>query len=560
MFEKQTQASRRALNTKKNSKFYLSIHDWIIREEIKNEKGDPIEFDSHPFLFDIYADQAQNMTVMKAAQVGLTTCEMLKNHFDAKQYNLDIIYTLPTDGDVRVMVGGKTNRIIANNPSMLADVADKDSVESKQIGGSMIYFRGTWTKKAAMMTPADRLVHDEKDSSKLDVIADYQARLQHSKFKQTHTFSHPSLPETGVHIDWLKSDQKHWFVKCPHCEHWQYLSWNTEDPSKMSIDFEKRAFVCKKCRSTLPDYVRREGQWVAKYPDKKWSGYWVPLLIAPWVSAGDIIDKFQDPETTDEFFFTKILGLPYADASSKLLRKSFSQNLTGQRYAPTTDQRVILGIDTGLRLDYVLGDKHGLFHQADCNDYGELDQIMKRWPKCIAFIDAGGDLIGSRAFAERWVGRVYFVYFTGDRKKNELFTWGTKDEHGAVTIDRNRSIQLVVDEFRTKRIPVHGTIEEWFEYWLDWNHLSKIKVLDPETNVIKGYKWVRSGRDHRALATVCWRVGMSRFAGMGSLVTPLSDDPKPDSYMVDPDNTVKFDPEKMFDLMDEEEEHDWRNT
>lgn len=542
----------------KEDKTYLDIHDWIRTEEIKNEKGDLIEFDEHPFLFDIYADQSQFLTIMKAAQVGLTTAEMLKNHFDAKQYKLDIIYTLPTDADVKVMVGGKTNRIIANNPCMLDDVADKDSVESKQVGSSMIYFRGTWTKKAAMMTPADRVVHDEKDSSKLDVVADYQARLQHSKYKQVHTFSHPSLPEIGVHADWLRSDQKHWFIKCPHCNHWQYLSWSTEIPSKMSIDLQRKTYICKKCRKDLPNYSIREGQWVAKYPKREVSGYWVPLLICTWISAEWIVDKYQHPDTTPEFFNTKILGIPYADASSKLLRKSFFQNLTEKLYAPDTNERVVIGIDTGLRLDYVMGTKNGLFFQGDCDDYGTLDAYMTRWPKAVAVIDAGGDLIGSRAFFERWPGRVFLGYLGGEKKTNELFKWGKKDEHGSVQIDRNRAIQLCVDEFRTKRIPVHGSEQDWYEYYLDWNHLSKIKVLDPETNMVKGYKWVRSGRDHRALATVFWRVGMSRFAGMGQVVQqPV--ETKQNSYMIDPSTqTASFDAKELFDLMEDEAEQDWR--
>jgi len=240
-----------------------------------------------------------------------------------------------------------------------------------------------------MMTPADRLVHDEKDSSKLDVIADYQARLQHSKFKQTHTFSHPDLPETGVHSDWLMSDQKYWFIKCPHCDFWQYLSWNTEDSKKMSIDLKKKIYICKKCKKELPAYVRREGQWVARYPDRKMSGYWVPLLIAPWISAEYIVNKYLDKKTTPHFFSTKILGLPYADASSKLLRKSFFKNLTGELWSPDIKERVILGIDTGLRLDYVLGGSNGLFFYGECDNYSPLDEIMSRWKKAIAVIDHG---------------------------------------------------------------------------------------------------------------------------------------------------------------------------
>ena len=533
-----------------------TIHTWL-QTGIRNEKGDLIEFEDHPFLFDIYTDTAQYLTIMKAAQVGLSTASILKNHYDAKRYKLDIIYTLPTDTDVRTFVGGKVNRIIANNKSMLADVADKDSIEQKQVGNSMIYFRGSWTKKAAIMVTADRLVHDEKDSSKLDVIADYQARLQHSKFKQIHTFSHPSLPETGVHNDWLASDQKHWHIKCPACNYWQILTWNTEDSHKMSIDIEKKIYVCKKCRKQIPDYVRREGQWVKKYLNKNISGYWVPLLIAPYISAEEIVKKYQAPETTPEFFYTKILGLPFADATSKLLRDSFFQNLTGKVWAPAADERVILGVDTGLRLDYVLGNLKGLFYHGEASDYGPLDEIMRRWTNAIAVIDAGGDLIGSRAFAERWRGRVFICYLGGDRKTNELVDFKDGDEHGAVTADRNRMIQLVVDEFRKKRVPVHGTEKDWFEYWLDWNNLSKIKIKDPDTNETKGYKWVRSGRDHRALATVFWRVGMMRFTGMGEIITP-KEELKPNSYMVEPDSTVQFDPREMFDKIEEKQEEDWR--
>lgn len=528
-------------------KHYISIHDWITQEEIKNEKGQLIDFDTHPFLFDIYGDQSKDLTVMKAAQVGMSTAEIIKNHFDAKQNKIDIIYTLPTDNDRNAFVGGKVNRIIANNPSMIEDVKDKDSIEQKQIGNSMIYFRGTWSKKAAIMVAADRLSHDEKDSSKLDVIADYQSRTQHSQYKQTHTFSHPSLPETGVHADWLRSDQKHWFVKCPHCNHWQYLSWNTEIVSKMSIDLERRMFVCKKCREELPSWAIATGQWVAKYPDRPMSGYWVPLLIAPWITAGEIIDKFQHPDTTPEFFWTKVLGLPYADGSSKLLRKSFFQNLTNKRWAPGKEERVIIGVDTGLRVDFVLGTKAGLFHHGDCEDYSELDVFMKRWPRAIAILDGGGDILRTRAFKEKWPGRVFLCYLTGDKKKNEMVSWGTGDEQGAATADRNRLIQLVVDEFRYKRIPVHGTMDDWFEYWLDWNNLSKMKVLDPDTNAVKGYKWIRSGRDHRALATVFWRVGMRRFAGMGSVIKAETSTPKPNSYVVDPDGTVGMNPRELFD-------------
>ena len=537
----------------------LSIIAWIDENKIKNEKGDRIDFKDHLFIYDIYRDTAKDLVVMKPAQVGMSTCEILRNHFAAKNQKMDIIYTLPTDADVKVFVGGKVNRIIASNPCMLKDVADKDSIEQKQVGSSMIYFRGTWSRKAAIMVTADRLAHDEKDSSKLDVVADYKARLQHSKFKQVHTFSHPSLPETGVHSDWLKSDQKYWFIKCTACNFWGYLDWNIDDPNKMSIDIERRIFICKRCGAPISDRQRALGQWVAKYPSKEISGYWISLLMASWMSAGVIIDKFQDPDMTPDFFSTKVLGLPYADGSSKLLRKHFEQNLTGKTWAPTADQRVIIGIDTGLKLDYVLGGKYGIFYYGDTDQWRDMDDLMRRWPKAIAIVDQGGDILGTRAFRERWPGRVFLCMLGGDRKTKELVKWGTKDEHGACVADRNRMIQLTIDEFRNKRIPVHGTMNDWNLYYMDWGRLSKIKTIDPDTNEVKGYKFVRTGRDHLAMATVFWRIGMSKFAGMGKIVTPTLT-PQPNSYYIDPDGTVSFDPKKLLGgLANEISEGDWRN-
>jgi hypothetical protein len=128
-------------------------------------------------------------------------------------------------------------------------------------------------------------------------------------------------------------------------------------------------------------------------------------------------------------------------------------------------------------------------------------------------IDAGGDFIGAQEFFQRWPGRVFKAYAGEDRKNNELFRWGTEEEQGQVIYDLNRTWQLVADEFREHRIPLQGTENDWWEYWLDWKNMSRIKVVDDKTGMFKGIKWVRNGRNHRASATLFWRIGMSKFSG-----------------------------------------------
>lgn len=490
----------------------ISIIAWLQKNGIKTSNGLPVQYlpgSDYGFLYDIYRDWTPEQVGMKAAQVTYSETINIKMFYAAKMRKLDILYTLPSDSDVERFVGGKTNRIIANNPTLIGWVKDKDSVQQKRVGDNMVYFQGTWSKKAATMVSADLLIRDEVDASKQDVLEHYETRTQHSKYRWKWSFSHPSAEGFGIHKMWLKSDQKHWFVTCKACKVEQYLDWPE------SIDIDRQLFVCKACKAEITDDMRRYGRWVRKV-DSPISGYWIPLLICPWVSAKQIIKDFN--EKTEEYFYNKVLGLPYVGGGNKLTKALLLQNATGSPFAPGREERVILGIDTGLKLDYVLGTGDGLFYQGDADDYDVFDEYMKRWPKLIAIVDSGGDLIGSRKFREKYPGRVFLGALVGDSKNTDKFGWN--DEERVVTIQRNKTIQLVVDEFADKRIPLHGSEEDWYEYFLDWDNLHRIKLQDPKTGESKGYKWVRSGRDHRALATVFYRAGIDRFAqaGQGKII------------------------------------------
>jgi hypothetical protein len=420
--------------------------------------------------------------------------------------HVGVLEGLPSDADRNAFVGGKVNRMIAQNPIFQEWTKDKDSVEQKQIGANLIHFRGTWSMKAATMIPSDCNIHDEVDASKSSVIEQYATRLQHSKHKWEWYFSHPSTENTGVHKFWLLSDQKHWFITCGACGLDQYMRWPD------SVDMKRGIFVCRNeaCAAEITDEQRRRGRWVKKYKERTFSGYSIPLLICPWVKATDIIAYHK--EKTEEYFYNKVLGLPYIGGGNKLTRELLFQNLTEKAYAPSSDKRVIIGVDTGLALDYVLGDETGLFYQGEAKNYDLLDGYMRRWPKAIAVVDQGGDLIACREFIARWKGRAYLLAFGGEKKGLQLIVWGKGDKLGDVACDRSRMIQLVVDEFRTGKIPLHGTETDWFDYASDWENLSRIKVTDSVTEEAKGFKWVRTGRDHRALATICYRIGMDRYS------------------------------------------------
>lgn len=474
---------------------------------ITNDQGEKLDFKDHPFLWDIFGDLSPYQVILKAAQVGFSTTANIKALWLAKNKGLDIIYSLPTANDVREFVGGKTNRLIANNPILQDWTADKDSVEQKRVGNNVIYFRGTWTERAALAIPADLYISDETDRSKQDIVKQYLSRLQHSKYGWRWYFSNPSAPGVGVDQHWQISDQKHWFVKCGACNHEDFIT-------MANIQGTPPIFACMECGKELD---RRRGRWVKRWKDREVSGYWISLLMCPWVSAAQVLAK--QAEMTEEQFTNFVLGLPYVGRGNILTKSQLLQNLVND--TNPQDERPIIGVDTGETIWYTIGNKYGLYYYGTCKDYSELENLLQRYPKAIMVIDQGGDIIGPRKLREKYMGRVFLCFFTGNRNNDDLVKWD--DDKGTVTVDRDRMIQLVVDEFSEKRIPIWGTEADWHDYALHWGRLYRTQV-ENALGVTK-YHWEKSNTPcDFPFATVYWRVGMDRFMEqMADIVLPKGD-------------------------------------
>ena len=138
-------------------------------------------------------------------------------------------------------------------------------------------------------------------------------------------------------------------------------------------------------------------------------------------------------------------------------------------------------------------------------------------------------------------------------------SWGSGEESGNVVVDRNRLIQLVIDEFKDGRIKLYrGDQNAWYDYWLQWSHIYRT-VEEDKTTQMPQYVWMRSDRDDWVHATVYWRVGVDKIGGTGSIIMP-TETPDSNSYLINPNQTVDFNPDEMFKLQEEEKESDWRNT
>lgn len=474
-----------------------NIHLFLEHYGISNDQGDTLDFKSHPFLWDIFEDLTPKQAILKAAQIGFSTTASIKSMWLAKNKGLDIIYSLPTQDDARQFVGGKTNRLIQNNPIFQKWTGDHDTIEQKKIGANMIYWRGTWIEKAAIMIPADLYIADEVDRSKQETVKLFSTRLQHSKYAWEWYFSNPSAPGVGVDQYWQRSDQKHWFIKCD-CGLWQFLTMENVKP---------HGVVCTKCGRELPrKNLGGRGEWVARWREKSKdvSGYWISLLMCPWVSAASILEK--QATQSEEQFTNFVLGQPYVGKGNTLTKQLLFSNLTPD--INPQDARPIIGVDNGNKITFVIGNKHGLFYNGEATDFSVLEGLMVKFPNAMMCIDPHGNEIATRKLQERFMGRVWRVYSTTPRKSDQVAKWNDQDM--TVLIDRDKIIQLVVDEFTERRIPLQGTETDWYDYWLHWSRL--YRSVEEDTFGIQKFHWQKSDTPcDFPFATFYWRVMIDRF-------------------------------------------------
>lgn len=368
--------------------------------------------------------------------------------------------------------------------------------------GKVMITGQTWTNRAALMTSADLYVADEVDRSKMAVVDQYASRLQHSNYKWQWRFSNPSVVGHGVSNQWELSDQMHWFIKCDK-GHKQYMSWPD------SFDIKGERYVCKTCNATLtPDNIR-DGEWVPKYPNRTdWRGYWIPLWIYSVVPAKEIIKYYN--EKTPEYFANFVAGLPYVGEGNNIPPDLIWRNLTDDI---NDQENVVIGCDSGIKKHYVLGNKDGIFYYGVTEDWGDIERYLKRYPRSILVVDALPDITGPRMLQEKFPARVFLNHYSADRKAQQLIRWGQNDEFGSVLSDRNRVIQLLIDQFADMRIPLQGDKNDWADYYSQLK--SSYKVIEKNAAGMPVIRWESDGNDHYLHATVYWLIGMDRMGGAG---------------------------------------------
>ncbi len=294
---------------------------------------------------------------MKSAQVGWT--EILNNviGFHVDQDPAPILMVQPT---LEMAEGWSKDRLapmVRDTPVLRERIADPKSRDSgntllhKKFTGGHLTIAGANSPVGLAMRPIRIVLFDEVDRYPTSAGAEGDPVSLGKKRAATYwnrkmlggstpTFKGSSRVEAGFE----SSDQRYYFVPCPHCGEMQRLVWSQvrwpDDAPDLAI------YVCKGCGAELTDRDKAEmlraGEWRATKQARGIAGFHISELYSPWSTWGEMAVAFlrakRFPETLQTWINTS-LGETWEDKGETLEPGGLMT-----RREPYTHQRIPAGV------------------------------------------------------------------------------------------------------------------------------------------------------------------------------------------------------------------------
>lgn len=322
-----------------------SVSQWAdayrIIDGAAGAEAGPYSTDRTPYVREIadafgVGHPAERIVFRKSAQIGGS--EILNNVIG---YRIDASPgpILLVESTVETAKKYSTQRIapmIAASPTLRAKVADprsKDSTNTifaKAFPGGTLSIIGSNSSSAMRSMPIGVALLDEVDSYPHDV--DQEGDPIKLIEKRTSTFgarrkigmvSTPLIKKTSrIDKAFQLSDQRFYFVPCPHCDDFQTLQWEflRWDKTESGESLPKTAhYICQHCGARIEEYQKTamlaQGQWraTAESVDGITIGFAINALYSPvgWYSWASIVFDWLDAQGDPaklQVFVNTVLG------------------------------------------------------------------------------------------------------------------------------------------------------------------------------------------------------------------------------------------------------------
>ena len=246
---------------------------------------------------------------MSSAQVGKT--EFILNVIG---YHIDrdaapILCIQPTLSMAQSFSKDRLAPMLRDTPALQGKVRDPRSRDSgnttlhKVYPGGHITIAGANSAAGLASRPVRIVLCDEVDrypssaGSEGDPIRLAAKRATTFWNAKLVTVSTPTIKNASrIEAEWLDSDQREYYVKCPHCESSQTLKWKNVHWEEGKA--QTACYVCQDCGVAWTDADRfkaiKAGEWIATQPDSGIAGLRLSGLYSPWVPLADAVRDFLE--------------------------------------------------------------------------------------------------------------------------------------------------------------------------------------------------------------------------------------------------------------------------
>jgi len=289
---------------------------------------------------------AQEVVVMAAVQMikseaGLNWVGETIDHSPSS-----MLVVLPT-----VEVGERWSKqrlapMIMDTPRLRAKVSPARSRDSgnttlsKEFDGGILIITGANSAAGLSSMPIKKLLLDEVDrfpreiEDEGDPVDIAEARTSNFPNRKVYKCSSPTIESLSrINKDWKKSDQRHYYVPCPHCREKQALKWGSLQYSEDNP--EGARYACEHCGALTDEHHKswmldeaNGAEWRATFPERftatKVAGFHLNALYSPlglgrsWGWLAKRFEEVKKDAARLKVFVNTRLGECYEDPDERL--------------------------------------------------------------------------------------------------------------------------------------------------------------------------------------------------------------------------------------------------
>ena len=529
----------RAMPADGESATFLS---WAILRRPFLDENTPFDLAAHPYQVGIMQCTAPHIAIKKASQMGVSELAISKSFYVCDELGENVLYIMPTIGDISDFSQMRFEPALRGSPYLQSLVKSgggqgAERVMLKQVRHNFLVLRGGQVTaetspqrgKANQLksVPAGMIVLDELDEMNERVPEIARKRLDHSALKWELDLSTPTWPGYGIDKVWQLSDQREWFVNCPHCGKWQYLKFemcvlefdSLKRPVAWRGQDEGRAwFACRRCQRELDRLAA--GAWVARYPGREIAGFHPTKLHSPTVDPIRIVVGLQ---TTDAHKRREIVNQDLGECEEPRGETITEAELLAcrreYRHGPV-DGRAYMGVDVGAVLHVVIraerdtatGERRQLY-AGEVGGFGDLPSLIARYKVKACVIDGEPETRAAREFQKsQRQGLVWLADYPPEGLNDpEPIRWDAKKR--MAMMDRTRTLDAMYARFfgQTNTLPAdYQAIPRYQEQLLALTRVQEERGAARTLVTI----YVHSKPDHYAHAeNYCYAASFARPGG-----------------------------------------------